>query len=186
MEPRQRVRLSIATYHLAEQYHLGLPSALYNMQPWWIRFYQIIGRVLLGTVICAVLFLVVVVALSFYQYLVVFGGQVPDLQERLILSLPGTFIGVFGCIGCMVIRSMIAQRVPVSLLVCTEGLLEIRPQQVDVTRWEEVRGFLQGPKLGKKKRYQLNRINRKPLLFGETFESIEELANLVRQYTQKD
>src|SRR3981081_3855767 len=66
LEPGQRAELSMTTYQLAEQYRVGSPIALYNMQPWWIHFYQVIRRVLLGTVICAVLFVLVVVALFFY------------------------------------------------------------------------------------------------------------------------
>jgi len=185
LEPRQKAELPMTTYQLAEQYRVGLPIALYNMQTWWIRFCQVIRRVLLGIVICAVLFLLVVVALFLYQYLIVFDGQVPDLQERLLLSLPGTIIGLFGCVECMMVRYMLAQRVPASLLVCTDGLLEIRPKEVNVTRWDEVKGTLQGPGLAKRKSYKLHRSKRKPLLFGENFEDVEGLADLVRQQIQK-
>ncbi len=181
LEPEQRAKFSSLTYQLAEQYHVGLPLALYNMQPQWIRIFQVLRRVLLGVVIGTVLFLLIVVVLFSYQYLVVFAGQIPDLHARLLLSLPGTVNGLLGCIACMIFRNIIAQQVPASFLVCTEGALKIYPKQVDVTRWDEVKEPLQGPGLGKKKRYDLYRINRKPLFFGENFEDVEGLANLVRQ-----
>lgn len=181
MEPGQRSEFSPTTCQLAEQYRMGKPIALYNMQLRWIRFYQMLRRVLLGTVVGAILFLVVVIALFFSEYLIVFAGHVPDLQERLLLSLPGTIIGLLGCGECLVMREMIARRVPAAFLVCTEGLLEIRPGQVDVTRWDEIRGPLQESRAGKRKRYKLSRTNRKPLLFGETFEDTKGLADLIRQ-----
>lgn len=176
----------MTTYQLAEQYHAGSPIALYNMQPWWIHFYQVIRRILLGTVICAMLFIIVMVALFFYQYLVVFGSQIPDLQERLILSLPGIVIGLLGCGACLIFRNIIAQKVPASFLVCTDGLLEIHPKQVDVTRWDEMRGPLQELGLGKRKSYKLYRKNREPLVFGETFEGIESLVDLIKQQFLKE
>jgi hypothetical protein len=217
LEPGQRAELSMTTYHLAEQYRVGSPIALYNMQPWWIRFCQVIRRILLGTVMCAVLFVLVVVALFFYQYLIVFGGQMPDLQDRLLLSLPGFINGLLGCGACMITRDIIAQMVPASFLVCTEGLLKILPKQVDVTCWDEVRGTLQEidlpsgiyiyvvtriyvyvvirwneerglpqePGLGKRKSYKLYRKKRKPLVFGEVFEDMESLTNLIRQQLPK-
>lgn len=184
MEAKQRTELSTIPSQLAEQHRVGSPIALYQMQPWWIHFYQVVRRVLLGTVLCAVLFLLVVVALFFYQYLIVFGGHIPDLQERLMLSLPGTVIGLLGCGACLLIRDLIAQKVPASFLVCTEGLLEIHPKQVDVTRWNEIRGPLQESGSGTKKSYKLHRKSHKPLLFGETFEDAESLADLIRQRIQ--
>ena len=185
LEPGERAELSMTTYQLAEQYRVGSPIALYNMQLWWVRCCQVIQRILLGTVICAVLFVLVALALFFYQYLIVFGGHIPDLQERLLLSLPGTINGLLGCVGCMIARDIIAKRVPASFLVCTEGLLKILPKQVDVTRWDEVRGTLHGPGLAKRKSYKLYRKNRKPLVFGEVFEDMESLTNLIRQQLPK-
>jgi hypothetical protein len=188
LEPGERAELSVTTYQLAEQYRVGSPIALYNMQLRWVRFWQVFRRILLGMVICEVLFFVVVVALFFYQYLIVFGGQIPDLQERLLLSFPGFFNGLLSGVFCMISRDIIAKGVPASFLVCTEGLLEIHPKQVDVTRWDEVRevrGPLPEPGLGKRKSYKLYRINRKPLVFGEAFEDIESLADLIRQQLPK-
>jgi hypothetical protein len=185
LEPGQRAELSMATYQLAEQYRVGSPIALYNMQLRWVRFWQVFRRILLGMVICAVLYVLVVVALFFYQYLIVFGGHIPDLQERLIWSLPGIVSTLITFFWCMMIRNTIVQMIPASFLVCTEGLLEIRPKQVDVTRWDEVRGTLHGPGLAKRKSYKLYRINRKPLVFGEAFEDIESLADLIRQQLPK-
>ncbi len=178
-------RIFMESVQRTELYQVGQLLALYNMQPWWIRFCRVIRRVLLGIVIFVVFFLLVIVALFLYQYLIVFDGQVPDLQERLILSLPGFISDLLSCVGCMIVRNMFAQRVPASLLVCTEGLLEVRPKQIDVTRWDEIRGTLQGPGLAKRKSYKLHRIKRKPLLFGENFEDVEGLASLVRQQIQK-
>jgi len=181
----QRIELPLAMYQLSEQYHAGSPIALYNMQPQWVHLYQTIRRVLLGIVICAIVFMLVGIALFFYQYLIVFAGKIPDLEERLILSLPGIIIGLFGCGACITIREIITQKIPTSLLVCTEGLLEIHPKQVDVTRWDEVSEPLQEIGLGKRRNYKLYRKDRKPLFLGETFENLESLINLVRQQILK-
>lgn len=185
MEPRQRKELSVTSYHLAEQYRIGLPIAFYDMRPEWIRFFQVIRCVLLSAIIGAVLFFLAIITLFFYQYLVVFNHQIPGLEEKLILSFPGTIIGLIGCIECIVVRSMLIRRVPASILVCTEGLLEILPKEVDVTRWDEIQGPLQEPGLEKRKHYKLYRKNRKPLFFGDSFEDVEDLAGLVRQYVRE-
>lgn len=84
----------------------------------------------------------------------------------------------------MIFRNIIAQQVPASFLVCTEGLLKMDPKQVDVTHWDEIKEPLQGTGVGKSKRYQINRINRKPLVFGDNFEGAEGLADLIRQQIQ--
>jgi hypothetical protein len=60
-------------------------------------------------------------------------------------------------------------------------VLEIRPKGVDVTRWNEVKGTLRGSEVEGRKRYKLSRVNRKPLVFGEAFEDLEGLADLVKQ-----
>ncbi len=185
MEPGQRAELPMTTYYLAEHYRVGQPLALYSMHPWWVRFCFVCRQVLLGAVICAVLFVLVVVALSLSQYLTEGRVQGEDLQWRFILALPGFIGGLIGGVEAMLLRYIIGQKVPTSLLLCTEGLLAIHPKEVDVTHWNEVRGGLQGPGFGKKKRYTLERLNRKPLLFGEAFEDLEGLADLIRQYTQK-
>lgn len=184
LESEQRATASSLTYQLAEQYHMGLPIELYHMQPQWIRFCRVIQSVVLGAVICVALFLLIIIIFFFYQYLIVYAGHIPDLQTRLTLGLPGVISGSIGGIGCLLIRNTITQRVPASLLICTEGLLEIYPKRVVVTRWNEVNGLSRGLKSGKRKVYQLSRIKRKPLIFGEAFENVEDLVNLISQQTQ--
>lgn len=184
LEAGHRADLLMRIYQLAEQYHVGSPLELYNMQPTWIHFCQMLRRVLLGAAICMMLFIVVVIALFLYQYFIVYRGQMPDLQERVILGLPGIIIGLLGSSICLMIRAIIVQIIPASLLICTEGLLEIRPNQIRVTFWNEVNGSLQECRSGTRRSYKLYRINRKPLLFGENFENIEELASLIKQRTE--
>ncbi|MBA2677071.1 MAG: hypothetical protein H0U76_01525 [Ktedonobacteraceae bacterium] len=181
MEPGPKAELPSTAYHLAERYRVGQPLALYTMHPWWVRFCAVCRQILLGVVICAVLFVLVVVALFLFQYLIGVFDQGDELQSRLTFGLPGIIIGLMGCVEAMVMRSMIGQKVPISLLLCTEGLLAIHPKKVEVTHWNEVRGDLQGPGFGKKKRYTLQRLNRKPLLLNEAFEDLEGLVDLVRQ-----
>jgi len=184
LESGQRAQFSTQTHQLAEQYHMGSPIGLYNMQPRWIRIYQMLQRVLLGVVICTALFLLTIAIFFFYQYLLAFANQIPDISEKLMLSLPGIVTGLIGCIGCIIMRNIIAQRVPASFLVCTEGLLEMYPGQIVVTRWAEVEELLQGFR-SKKKVYQLIRKNRKPLFFTEVFENLEDLADLVNQHIKR-
>jgi hypothetical protein len=44
-----------------------------------------------------------------------------------------------------------------------------------------VKGTLRGSEVEGRKRYKLSRVNRKPLVFGEAFEDLEGLADLVKQ-----
>ncbi len=182
MESGQRVKFPLAMEQLAEQYRVGQPLALYNMHPRWLHFWKVFRHGLLGMVIFVAIVLLVSQTIFLHQ---LFTGQIPYLQTRLILDLTGTSIGLMGCVTWLSMRHMIAQSLPTSILVCTEGLLEIRPKGVEVTRWDEVKWLHQETRLGKKKHYTLYRIKRKPFSFGEIFEDVEGLADLVSQYTQK-
>lgn len=181
MEARHRADLLLRSYQLAEQYHVGSPLELYHMQPRWIHFCQMLRRVCLGAALCMMLLIVVVLGLFLYQYVIIYRGQMPDLQERFLLGFPGIMMGGLGSGIGLVMREVIARRVPTSLLICTEGFLEIRPNQISVTFWNEVKGSLQEYRSGTRRSYKLYRINRKPLLFGENFENLEELASLIKQ-----
>ncbi len=48
--------------------------------------------------------------------------------------------------------------------------------------WEEVTALRSVQETTKRKKYMLSRINRKSLVFGEAFEDLEGLADLVRQH----
>jgi hypothetical protein len=181
LKPKQHIEPSQIFAQLAEQYHMGSPIELYPMKSWVIHFYQVVRRMLLGTVICALLFLMGIVALFFYQYLMVFGGHIPDLGDRLLFGLPGITIGLLGCGTCLLASKVIAQKIPTSLLVCTEGLLELSPKQVHVTHWSEIKKPLLEYKKGKRKVYTIYRSPRNPLIFSEAFEDAEGLADLIRQ-----
>ncbi len=198
MEAERRTELPFATDQLVEQFQLGQPLALYNMHLQWIRFCQVIKQVLLGIIICMILFTLVLMTIFLYQYLtlltqhpanlpdrIVLADQFADLRWRFIISTPALITSLLGCVGCMIGRYMIAQNIPVTLLVCTEGLLEMRPKEVAITHWNEIRGMLKESGSGKRKSYQLARINRKPILFSEVFEDLEGLVNLVRQQINK-
>jgi hypothetical protein len=90
-----------------------------------------------------------------------------------------------GCIGFLIMRNIIVQRVPCAFLVCTGVLVGIYSKRIEVTYWDEVQVLLQEPQSQGKKRYRLNRRNRQALFFGETtFEHAEDLANLIRQQFQ--
>ena len=182
MESIQRAEFPVTTYQLAEQYQVGQPLALHNMHSWWVRILRAFSHVLLGAVICMIFFMLILFAILLSQ---VIEGQIANLPLRLMVGLPGIITGLIACIGCLIMRNIIARRIPTSFLVYTGGLLEIRPKEVDVTHWDEVIEILQVSRLGEKKRYTFSRINRKPLFFGEAFEDIEGLANLVRQQIKK-
>lgn len=198
MEAEPGAELPLITYQLAEQYQLGQPLALFTMPPRWVHSFQIIKCALLCLVIGLALYVLVFDALFLSQYLILFSHppsnvaeqirlqeQVADLSWRFMLSLPGMIIAMIGCIAFILVRSMLVRELPASLLVCSEGLLEIRPGETGVTRWNEVRGTLQETPLRKSKKYKLDRINRKSLTFGESFEDVERLAGLIRQHIQK-
>lgn len=157
MELGHNAELSMTTCQLAEQYQVGQPLGFYHMHPWWIRSCRIIMHVLLSVAIIVLLFVLILLAIFFYQYLTLPEDQLVDLRWRLLFALPGLTIGLVGCAAFLMLRQIFAQRIPTSLLVCTEGILEIRPKTVDVTRWDEVKGTLQGPGMGEKRRYTLVR-----------------------------
>jgi hypothetical protein len=178
VEAGSKAELPATTYHLAEQYHVGQPLALHTMRPGWKRFWLVFANILLGAAICAVLGLLANVAFFLFQEI---EGQDPD---ELLMLVSVTLI-LLGCAACMVYRGLIVRNAPVSLLVCTEGMLKIRPKEVDVTRWDEVRGTLHELRLEGRMIYRLDRINRKPIRFGEVFENMEDLVNVVRQQLQR-
>ncbi|GCE12015.1 DUF6585 family protein [Tengunoibacter tsumagoiensis] len=177
MEPGQQNDLSMTTHDLAEQYQVGQPLARYTMFPQWIRFWQVYRRLLLDFIIFSILIALAIVLLFLAP---LFQGQIGDLQFRLLLGLAGIISGLIGCVNWLLKRNMIAQSIPTSLLVCTKGLLAISLKAVDVTLWDEVIGTLQ-IETGKRKRYKLQRINRKPLTFHDAYEDSEALVDLIRQ-----
>jgi hypothetical protein len=179
MESRQEVEHPRIMDQLAEQHQVGQPLALYNIHPQWKRTINLINRFSLIITVCAVLFVLVVFSIFFYQ---VIENQIVDVQGRLLMSLPGTIVGLLGCGQLMFARYMITQWLPISCLVCTEGLLVISRKKVEVTHWNEVRGFLEVPGSGKRKSYRLYRINRKLLTFSNIYEDTDGLADLVRQH----
>ena len=102
-----------------------------------------------------------------------------DLQIRGLMAFGGLIPNLLLCVG---IRSIISQNLPLSLLVCTKGILAIRPKEVDVTYWTEVNGDLDRLELGKRTRYSLFRFNRKPIRFyDDAFEHVEKLIDLIEQ-----
>lgn len=180
MELRQEIEFPRRMYQLAEQHNVGQPLALYNIRPMWKRYLNLINYFLLTLVICGVLFVLIGFAIFFYQFI---EHQIVNIEWDLQMTLFGAFMGLFGCVFVMFIRYMLTQRVPISCLVCTEGLLTISQKKVEeITQWNEVRGLLKVPGFGKRKSYMLSRINRDSITFSNIYEDMDGLIDHVRQH----
>lgn len=193
MELKQTEELPVSMYRMAEQYQIGKPVALYNMRPLALRLYRILDRFMWGSFFFVVLFLLVLFGLFFYQYLplllqnptsiaerTLLEDQVLEMRLRVLLALPGVFIGCMSWVMFVIQRRMITQAYPMSFLVGMEGMLRICPKEIDVTRWDEVTYLV---KMSKES-YLLGRVKRKSLEFGNALEDVDGLADLVGQFVK--
>ncbi|GER89981.1 hypothetical protein KDW_41430 [Dictyobacter vulcani] len=180
MESSLEVEFPRRMYQLAEQHDVGQPLVLYNLQPKWKRYINLINYFLLTLVICTALFVLIGFAIFFYQFI---EHQIVNIEWDLQMTLFGAFMGLLGCVFFMFIRYMLTQRVPISCLVCTEGLLMISQKKAEVIiQWNEVRRFLEVPALGKRKRYIFYRVNQASITFSNIYEDMDDLIDHVRHH----
>jgi len=170
--------ISLEAYRMGADFQVGLPLAFYTVRPQVIRRYQRWNLVMLIGAIC--LFLAGLLAVLYQAMLL--EKQVTHTPNALIESLLPLTLGFIQGLGAIAQMRLVARMLPVSVLVCTEGLLLIRPKKVDVTRWEEVTALCSMQETARGKKYMLSRINRKSLVFGEALEDVEGLVNQIRQY----
>lgn len=188
--------ISTEAFQLAEEYQVGQPLACHTTRLQVLRTYKWYSRIMLigamGLFLIGLIILLVTLShllLLNSQHPIDFSEalkrdtQISYLRNQLIEDLIPVLLGFIYGVGAIVQIRLIAHGFPASVFVCTEGFLLVRPQKVDVTRWNEVTDFQRVPGTRKKK-YRLNRINRKPLFFGEALEDVEGLAGLIRQQSK--
>ncbi|GCE23167.1 hypothetical protein [Dictyobacter kobayashii] len=179
MEPRQEVEFPRSMYQLAEQHHVGQPLALYNLNLQWKRYLSLINYFSLIAMSCAILFILVVASIFFYQ---VIKHQILDVQFGLIMILFGTFMCFVGCAFLIYIRHIYKYWSPQYVLICAEGFLVVSPKKVTVVYWNEVRGLVKVPGIGKRKNYMLYRIHQNSLTLSNIYEEFDGLIDLIKQH----
>lgn len=189
----QAINIPIEAYQLVESYQLGLPLALHNTRPQMLRRYIIPNRVMLCVGIFTFLVGLAFVLIDVYQLQVLnsqhpvnpynaitIEEQISQIQNHLVEALLPLVLGFIYGMGALIQMRIVAHSLPAYILVCTHGLLKVQPKKVDVTRWEEVTGFLKMP--GRAEKYMLARKKRKSIIFANGLEDVEGLANLIKQY----
>lgn len=83
-----------------------------------------------------------------------------DNGIAFISLLKGIFFSILYVVFDIFLQNAIKHYIPTSFLVCSEGLLTIRPKGVEVTRWNEVNGIY-NVSTSSERKYMLKLINRK-------------------------
>lgn len=199
MDAEHQTTLPSRMDHLAELYQMGQPLAVFNTQPRLQRYYRLEKQLLLGFVILTAFCMLLVLFLYAYQYIVLvvqkptdaadmsaYEQQFSTWQSNFFISMLISFpSGLMGCASMLWRRHIVAWEVPVSFLLCTSGIVEIRPKGISLTRWEEVKSSLLEFRDLRTKEYRFLRIHRKPFTFGSALEDAEGMAVLIKQYIKK-
>lgn len=181
--------LSVEEYQLGEKYQIGVPLARYNTRPQVLRWNTWHPRIMIIAGPLVSFAALILFCIFFYQLQLLSNQppigsyeaikremQVPMLQYQLILALLFVLLGFITSMRGLIEMRVVPRKLPVSVVVGTEGFLVMSPKGVDVTRWDEVTGFIRFAAHS----FHVRRGNREPLALEKELEDIEGLASLVK------
>ncbi|GCE25308.1 hypothetical protein KDA_07920 [Dictyobacter alpinus] len=174
--------LSEEAYRFAEDAQVGSPLRLYKMRSLALSMYK---WILITSIVGAILG----IAVGFIGlFIFLYRWFIPPWESFDYYAPMGIFlpwlIGLM-CSGyAIALKGMYKRGLPMSVLVCSKGLLVIRPRGVEVTWWNEV-NYIVNFSDGNRRKIILGRSNRKSLSLGSALEDLDGLQAQIEQHIEK-
>ncbi|GCE23569.1 hypothetical protein [Dictyobacter kobayashii] len=169
-------------YRFAEDAQVGFPLHLYKMRPLALSMYK---WILIMSIAGAILG----IAVGFIGlFIFLYRWFIPPWESFVYYASTSIFlpwfIGLLFSGYAIALKSLYKSGLPISVLVCSKGLLVIRPKGVEVTRWNEV-NYVVKFSGGRSRQIILGRSNRKSLTLGSALEDLDGLQAQIEQHIKQ-
>ncbi|WP_162005410.1 hypothetical protein [Dictyobacter vulcani] len=168
-------------YRFAEDAQVGFPLRLYKMQQRALSMYQ-------WMLIMSIAGAILGIAVGFIGLFIFLYRFIPPWESFVYYAPTGIFLPWFTGLAfsgyAIALKWLYKRGLPISVLVCSKGLLVIRPKGVEITQWNEVNYVVKFSD-GYSRKIILGRSHRKSLTLGSALEDLDGLQVQIEQHIKK-